>query len=151
MWLMQTCDLPNMTQYISTSPQHTQTIAADFAQTVKGGAVIFLNGDLGSGKTTFVQGLAKGLGCEWPVRSPTFTLVNIYPTSHRYLTRIVHVDLYRLNKASELDPLALEEYVNDQTVLLVEWPELLIGGRINPTNNVYMQTDDITKKIVIEP
>ncbi len=121
-----TSSLNHSVTFSSTSPDHTKQIAADFAKTLKGGEVIFLEGELGSGKTTFVQGAAKALGYNGPVRSPTFTLVNIYPTSHENIKKIIHVDLYRIKDSSELRQLALEEHVQDQSsVMFVEWPNLL--------------------------
>lgn len=112
-------------EYKSRSTEETKHIAAEFAKTLKGGEVIFLRGELGSGKTTFVQGVAKALGYDGPVRSPTFTLVNVYPASHEQINRIIHVDLYRLKDPSELEPLALEEYLDPSAVILVEWPRWL--------------------------
>ena len=135
---------------ISQSQEETKEIAAEFAHTLRGGEVVFLRGDLGSGKTTFVQGLAKALGYDEPVRSPTFALVNVYPLAHETISRIVHVDLYRLDHVSELGPLALEEYQDDQTVLLVEWPEILKNTRIIPTTSIHFQTDQTGKKIRLE-
>ncbi len=112
-------------EFVSTSPEQTKQIAADFSQTLKGGETVLLEGELGAGKTTFVSGLAKALGYEGPVRSPTFTLTNIYPTPHPTISKIVHVDLYRLKSEADLRPLALEEMVNDSTIVLIEWPELI--------------------------
>jgi len=111
-------------RFQSNSPEHTKQIAAQFATTLTGGEVILLEGELGVGKTTFVQGFAVVLGYEGPVRSPTFTLVNIYPTTHSTIKKIVHVDLYRLSREQDLQVLALEEWMNQtDSVLLVEWPQ----------------------------
>ncbi len=112
-------------EYRSHTPEDTKRIATEFAKRLTGGDVVFLHGDLGSGKTTFVQGLAHALGYEGPVRSPTFTIVNVYPIGHDRIKRIVHVDLYRLKDESELTPLTLEEYLDDSTLLLIEWPKWL--------------------------
>ena len=121
-----TSSLNHSVTFSSTSPDHTKQIAADFAITLKGGEVIFLEGELGSGKTTFVQGAAKALGYDGPVRSPTFTLINIYSTSNKKIKKIIHIDLYRIKDSSELRQLALEEHVQDQSsVMFVEWPNLL--------------------------
>lgn len=109
---------------ISHSPEQTKQIAADFAKTLKGGEVILLEGDLGAGKTTFVQGLVGAFSHDREVRSPTFTIVNIYPVSQDRIKQIVHADFYRLKDSSELISLAMEEYLNTQTVLVVEWPDL---------------------------
>lgn len=110
--------------YESCFPEQTKQIAAELARTLKGGEVLFLEGDLGAGKTTFVQGLVAALGYEEAVRSPTFALMHQYPVEHGNIKRIVHLDLYRLNDRSELRPFGLEEFLGDPaTVVLVEWPE----------------------------
>lgn len=108
------------------SPDQTKQIAADFVKTLKGGEIIFLEGELGTGKTTFVQGAARALGYDGPVRSPTFTIINIYPTSHEKIKKIIHVDLYRIKNLSELRALDLEEYLDDQNaVIFIEWPQMV--------------------------
>lgn len=110
--------------YTSSSASQTQQIAEEFAKRLTGGEWIGLVGDLGSGKTTFVQGLSRALGYEGPVRSPTFTIVNIYPTSHPSIKHIVHVDLYRVNHEIEVRALAFEEWAGRKDgVVLIEWPE----------------------------
>lgn len=111
--------------FTSTSPDQTKKFAADFAKTLKGGEIIFLEGELGSGKTTFVQGAAKELGYDGPVRSPTFTIANIYPTSNKNIKKIIHIDLYRIKNESELRALALEENVCSESVVLIEWPKIV--------------------------
>lgn len=81
--------------------------------------VLYLIGDLGAGKTTLVQGIAKGLGYNGRVTSPTFTLMNIYPTK----PEIYHYDFYRL-EGNELDDLGLEDYLERDGIALIEWPSL---------------------------
>jgi len=111
-------------KYISNSAEETKQLAEDLAKTLKGGEVLFLEGDLGSGKTTFVQGLVASFGYTEPVRSPTFALMHTYHVNHPTIKRIVHLDLYRLNDPSELRAFGLEEVIHDpQTLVLVEWPE----------------------------
>ncbi len=96
----------------------TRALGARLAASVRGGDAIALVGDLGAGKTTFVAGFAAALGAE--ARSPTFSLVNEYAA--RVL--IWHVDLYRLERASELPELGLDELAGDpRGVLLVEWAD----------------------------
>lgn len=112
--------------FISNSPEQTKQFAAEFTATLQGGEMICLRGELGSGKTTFVQGLAKALGYDGPVRSPTFTIVHVYATAHPTIRRLVHTDLYRLKHPNELGPLALEEYKDSKTVLVIEWPQMLL-------------------------
>lgn len=113
-------------RYESHSEEETKKIAADFARNLIGGEVVFLQGELGSGKTTFVRGVAEAFGFHEPVRSPSFTIVNRYPVSHDTVKQILHVDFYRIDDPSEIPPLALEEEVgHSDTVTFIEWPEIL--------------------------
>jgi len=88
--------------------------------------VIALIGDLGSGKTAFVQGLAKGLEVPngYYITSPTFTLINEYPGRHP----LVHVDLYRLENVSDLEDIGLDEILHGQAVIAIEWADKLSDG-----------------------
>jgi tRNA threonylcarbamoyladenosine biosynthesis protein TsaE len=83
-------------------------------------AVVYLEGDLGAGKTTFARGFLRGLGVTGPVRSPTYTIIEPYSAAD--LT-ILHVDLYRLRSAEELETLGLREWAREGCVWLIEWPE----------------------------
>lgn len=82
--------------------------------------VIFLQGDLGAGKTTLVRGFLRGMGVTEKVKSPTYTLVEVYEIGG---SRVLHVDLYRLNNPDEINALSLRDYMNDHTIFLIEWPE----------------------------
>jgi tRNA threonylcarbamoyladenosine biosynthesis protein TsaE len=93
-----------------------------------GFAVIYLSGELGTGKTTFARGFMRALGVTEPVRSPTYMLVELYGAGE--LT-VVHVDLYRLRTPAELEHLGLREWATDKSVWLIEWPERA-GGRLPP-------------------
>ena len=84
------------------------------------GAVIFLEGDLGAGKTTLARSILRGLGVQGTVRSPTYTLLEPYELE---LRRILHVDLYRIADPDELDQLGLNDYPSGETLWLVEWPQ----------------------------
>lgn len=111
-----------MNEFISKSPEETQKFAAKFASKLKKGAVVALAGDLGAGKTCFVQGLALGLGIRknYYVNSPTFTILNIYEGGK---FPIYHFDWYRLAHEAEAANLGLEEYFEGGGVSVVEWPE----------------------------
>ena len=90
---------------------------------LEGGETLLLYGNLGTGKTTFVKGLAEGLGIAPDyVRSPTFTLINMYPGSQ---LQLVHADFYRLENEDEIAELGLDELLDKNSVLAVEWPEKL--------------------------
>jgi tRNA threonylcarbamoyladenosine biosynthesis protein TsaE len=91
--------------------------------------ILALSGDLGAGKTTFVQGLAKGLGISEPVQSPTFVLLNIYD-------KLAHFDLYRLKKSSEFTGLGFEEYFDREGICVIEWPDRIAD--ILPKGTVYI-------------
>ncbi len=106
--------------------EETQTIGLDFAQTLKGGTVLALHGDLGSGKTTFVQGLAKGLGITGNIISPTFIIVRTYtlPTGGNFY----HIDLYRIESEQDIEGLGLSEIMADpNNIVAIEWPEKIAG------------------------
>ncbi|TMD03918.1 MAG: tRNA (adenosine(37)-N6)-threonylcarbamoyltransferase complex ATPase subunit type 1 TsaE [Chloroflexi bacterium] len=106
--------------WLTRSPAETEQAGEDFAALVTAGDLLLLEGELGSGKTTFVRGLARGLGSVDAVQSPTFTLVRIY----KGRIPLAHVDLFRLQSATELADLGLEELL-DQAVVAVEWGDRL--------------------------
>ncbi len=110
-----------MLEKITTTPEQTRALARDLAQKLEIGDVVLLEGDLGAGKTTFIQGLAQGLGVpeDVYVSSPTFALINEYPG--RMI--LYHVDLYRLEPEEVLD-LGLEDLLA-QGILAIEWAERL--------------------------
>ncbi|MGN0106864.1 MAG: tRNA (adenosine(37)-N6)-threonylcarbamoyltransferase complex ATPase subunit type 1 TsaE [Hominilimicola sp.] len=108
-------------KYISNSYEETQKIATDFAKTMKAGDVLCMYGDLGVGKTAFVQGLAKGLEIDEPITSPTFTIVNEYSGT----LPLYHFDVYRIADSDEMYEIGYEEYVYGDGVSVIEWPQLI--------------------------
>ncbi len=106
----------------SESEEETMKLAARLAKRAGRGAVILLDGPLGSGKTTFVRGFLRGLGFRGHVPSPTFTIVNEY---RRLRPPVYHLDMYRVENG-ELGNLGLEEYFEDvRAAVLIEWPEVV--------------------------
>ncbi len=99
----------------------TEAAAGPVAALLRGGDVVLLDGDLGAGKTTFTQGLARALGVEETVTSPTFTLVHSYTT--RGGVELYHVDVYRLDGPAEIADLGLSEMLDDGGAAVIEWGE----------------------------
>jgi tRNA threonylcarbamoyladenosine biosynthesis protein TsaE len=106
------------------TPEETRSLAAAWAAELPADATVALHGDLGAGKTTWVQGLAAGLGIEEPVTSPTFTIYTIHQGPRSMLA---HLDAYRLGSVDEADDLLLHEFLVSPWCLAVEWPEKLPG------------------------
>jgi tRNA threonylcarbamoyladenosine biosynthesis protein TsaE len=108
---------------ISRSAEETEKVAAQFARNLKKGDVVALSGPLGSGKTTFIKGLAKGLGVKDFIKSPTFNLLHI----HQGRVPLYHFDFYRLDE-SDLEDLGFVDYVYDSDgVAVLEWAERVKG------------------------
>lgn len=102
----------------------TQALAAEFAESLPADSTLALHGDLGVGKTTFVQGLARGFKITQPITSPTFNLYSV----HRGPTRLlVHLDAYRIESAREIEHLLLEDFLISPWCLAIEWPEKISG------------------------
>ena len=112
-----------MTRFL---PAESDTLAlgAALSRVLEGGMVIYLSGDLGAGKTTLARGVLRGLGYTGRVKSPTFTLVEVYKFSKLYF---YHFDFYRFDDPLELGDAGFREYFNPDAVCLVEWPEKAHG------------------------
>ena len=105
--------------WISRSPAETRRLAARFVRSRPGRTVLALHGELGSGKTCFVQGMARALNITAPVTSPTFTLINEYHGDRP----LYHIDLYRVRTPQEALAMGFEEYLERDGVIAVEWAE----------------------------
>ena len=105
------------------SAAETQALAERLAEGLIAGDVLWLSGDLGAGKTTFSQGLGRGLGIHVPINSPTFVLIR------EYLARLplYHIDLYRLDNPRDIAALGLNDYLDGDGVCAIEWAERLVG------------------------
>lgn len=113
-----------MKSILSLSEQHTLDTGEALGKSLSKGISIALKGDLGAGKTTFVKGLAKGLGVSgaYPVTSPTFAIMNEYQGA---VFSLYHLDLYRLSSADELDHIGFDDILDQTHVIVVEWPQIL--------------------------
>ena len=121
--------------YRTRSPRETAGIAGALLDAHPGRLVVAISGDLGTGKTVFVQGLALALGSRRPVTSPTFTLVNEYPCNRP----LYHADLYRLEKPDEADSLGLDDYMETDAIVAVEWPEK--APHIFPKDTIWVKIE----------
>ncbi len=103
----------------SHGPEETFALGQTFGQKAEAGSVYCLEGDLGTGKTVFTQGFAKGLGISGPVNSPTFTIMQVYEDGRLPL---YHFDAYRIADPEEMYEIGFDEYLEGEGVCLIEWP-----------------------------
>ena len=106
-----------MSTFISTSREETEQFAQKFAKTLRAGDVVLLNGDMGAGKTVFAKGVAKGLGIQEEVTSPTYAYMNDYDG------RLFHYDCYRIESVAQAESLGLADYFDMGGICLVEWAQ----------------------------
>lgn len=136
--------------YKSNSYRETENIAKAFAKTLTPGDVLCFYGDLGAGKTAFTQGLAKGLGIEEYVSSPTFTILNCYQGK----MPLYHFDVYRIADPDEMYEIGYYEYVYGDGVAVIEWAELiediLPDKRYNITITKDLEKHEDYREILIE-
>lgn len=121
-----------MTDWESGSPEESRELGRILGEQLIPGDLIVYSGDLGAGKTTFSQGVARGLGVTSPVTSPTFTILQQY----KGRIPVFHVDAYRLEDPEEIREIGLEEIFEAGGVTLVEWPERLEGMDLLPDDGL---------------
>ena len=122
-------------RFVTQSPEETRKVAAGLAQNLRPGSVIALHGELGAGKTCFVQGLAEALGVTRTVNSPTYTLIS----EHHGKMQLNHIDFYRIHNANEALDVGLDEYLDGDGVTAIEWADRVDGLLPARTIYVYMQ------------
>lgn len=136
------------------TPEETKQLGREFATQLQGGDVVCLHGNLGAGKTTFVKGLAEGLGITEEMTSPTFTLMNMHSVQgHASIKRLVHIDTYRLNDERELLEIGVEDYLGQPDIVtLIEWPEKLTTILAQKkVTNVSIDHSGVDRQITIAP
>lgn len=138
-----------MKKFITHSSLETQKLASSFAKKFSG-QVVALSGDLGSGKTTFVQGFAKGLGIKDKIISPTFVLMRIHKIP-RTKNLLYHIDLYRLENPEHIKSLGIEDLFHDpQNIILIEWAEKIKSSFPKNTLKIKLKsTGDTTREITL--
>lgn len=125
----------------SHSAEETFSAGVEAGKNAQPGAVFALHGDLGVGKTVFTKGVAKGLGIEEPVNSPTFTILQIYDTGRLPL---YHFDVYRIEDPEEMEEVGFDDYIFGQGVSIIEWPEKI--EEILPENVIHVTIEkDLAK------
>lgn len=136
-------------EIISLSARQTWEIARSIGKKLKKGDVLALSGELGSGKTCFTGGLARGLGVDekYQITSPTFTLINEYPARHK----LYHFDVYRIKDYAEFEDLGYEEYLGSEGVVVIEWAEKIAEKLpLNTFSIKFAYIDENERKIIIE-
>jgi len=137
---------------ISNSEKETYKIAKKYCENLKGGEVILLKGDLGSGKTTFVKGVAEFFNIKKEeIISPTFTIFNNYKVeNNKNIKNIIHIDAYRIENEEEfLETGALEYFYDENTIVFIEWPENIKSFLGDTERSINLKTLDENKREII--
>ena len=131
----------------SKSSQQTFNLGTNLGKEVDQGICIALKGELGAGKTTFVQGLAKGLKVskKYYITSPTFNIINIYPAESFTLC---HIDLYRVASVEEIEYTGFDDLIGKNHILIIEWPELLEQIDFKFDIKINFEFDDFYNRIL---
>ena len=133
--------------FLTNSPRETEVVGEALAKKLQPGAVIAYRGDLGAGKTAFTRGLARGLGYDEPVTSPTYTIVNEYLGGRLPL---FHFDMYRLRSSEDLWDIGWEDYLDRGGVCAVEWSENVADALEEPILITIEKLGEDARRITIE-
>lgn len=134
--------------FITKSAAETQKLGEQFAQRLKGGEIVGLIGELGSGKTTFVQGLARGLGIKKRIISPTFVFIRSYTLRPKPYA-LYHIDLYRVDSVEDVKGLGLEEIWSEpENIVVIEWAEKIEKTSPKKTIKIYFDYQEKDKRII---
>ena len=133
-------------EFITNSALETENVGQALGKRLTPGAVIAYRGDLGAGKTAFTRGLARGLGIQDPVTSPTYTIVNEYLSGKMPL---FHFDMYRLNTADDLFDIGWDDYLERGGVCAVEWSENVEDALEDPITVTIEKLSDNDRRITI--
>lgn len=140
-----------MKKYITNNVEETNNIAKELIKELSGVSVLALSGNLGVGKTVFVKAIAKELGIEENVTSPTFVLMKVYDTKDEYIKKMVHVDCYRLDGKEDLHDIGLGDYVEDKnTLVIIEWSDKISNLPENSIKVNIKTIEEDKRNIIIE-
>ena len=134
-------------EFLTNSPEETEKVGAALGKILNPGTVLAYRGDLGAGKTAFTRGLARGLGYNEPVTSPTYTIVNEYLGGRLPL---FHFDMYRLASSDDLWDIGWEDYLDRNGVCAVEWSENVEDALENAILVTIHKTGETSRRIEIE-
>jgi len=134
-------------EYITNSPQETEKIGETLGKILPPGTVLAYRGDLGAGKTAFTRGLARGLGYNDPVTSPTYTIVNEYLGGR---VPLFHFDMYRLTSADDLFDIGWDDYLDRGGICAVEWSENVWDAMEDPITVTIEKLGADSRRITIE-
>ncbi len=136
--------------YISHSPEETFSLGQELGQSLRGGEILALYGDLGAGKTALVQGIAAGLDIKAMVNSPTFTIMKLYPVKKGQIKRLCHIDAYRLSQGKELLDIGAGDYLGAaDTVTALEWAEKIETLAESECVRIYLKALSATDREII--
>ena len=130
------------------SESELEAFGSALAKSLSSGDVVFLEGELGAGKTTISRGILRGLGYRGIAVSPTYTLLELYELADH---RVAHFDLYRIAAIQDLEGIGFRDYLDGQTICLFEWPENCTGFLPTPTLRIILTYDGVGRKVRLEP
>lgn len=140
-------------EYKTVTSDDMENVGKQIARSIKGGDVILLYGELGSGKSTLTKGLAQELGVKEITTSPTFALMNVYKALHPQIKKIVHCDTYRLRDKDDLEDVGITDYLyKPDTVCIIEWPDK-VSHLFTEKSNIKVSIEYIDserRKIIVE-
>ncbi|GGC58085.1 tRNA (adenosine(37)-N6)-threonylcarbamoyltransferase complex ATPase subunit type 1 TsaE [Marinobacter halophilus] len=139
----------NERRFFLESESETEQLGGELASLVKAsgrGVTVFLDGELGMGKTTLSRGVMRGLGHEGAVKSPTYTLVEPYEELE---PPVYHFDLYRLGDPEELEYMGIRDYFSERSFCLIEWPERGQGVLPDPDLEIHLERQDDGRSVVL--
>ena len=134
----------DLLEFVTTNAKETERLGMKIAKGLKGGEVLAMTGDLGAGKTTMTKALARGLGIEEHVTSPTFTIVNEY----KGRLKLFHFDVYRIGDIEEMYDLGFEEYIYGDGVSIIEWSNLIKEILPEDTINIEILASDVDERTI---